>query len=442
MEFEALGPLSLKNIARPVEAFVLKPAAPLKPLERTLVQGSGEALPLPDKPSIAVLAFANMSSDPEQEYFSDGIADDIITELSRSHSLFVIARNSSFTYRGRSIDVKQVARELGVCYVVEGSVRRQGHRVRINAQLIDAMSGSHIWAERYDRQLGDIFAIQDEITAAVAKAVLPAVSDAELRRILRKPPESLGAWEAYQRGLWHEGRANLADSERAKGFFRQSIALDGAFAPAHRALARIFISEAPAYGTRWEEASKQAIDWARRAFALDQDDPEVLALLAQLAHFVGNRDECWDRITLALAIDPNSPGANFTKAGLLIFDGRPSEGRMPLLAAMRLDPHSPRGALFTTVLAASYYFERDYQSTVEVTKRALVRYPDYPRLYRWLAAALGQLGRTDEARAALQETIRRSPAVFDFFVRNRQPWYRPEDYEHSLDGLRKAGWEG
>ena len=158
---------------------------------------------MPDKPSIAVLAFTNMSGDPEQEYFSDGIADDIITELSRIRWLFVIARNSSFTYKGHAIDVKQVGRELGVRYVLEGSVRRGGERVRVNAQLIDAETGNHVWAERYDRDLADVFAVQDEITLAVTRAIGPAVADAEQRRALRKPPGNLGAWESYQRGLWH-----------------------------------------------------------------------------------------------------------------------------------------------------------------------------------------------------------------------------------------------
>jgi adenylate cyclase len=175
-------------------------------VERSIVHGIGEALPLPDKPSIAVLAFTNMSGDTEQEYFSDGIADDIITELSRSRSLFVIARNSSFTYKGRALDIKQVARELGVRYVLEGSVRRSGPRVRVTAQLIEAATGNHIWAERYDRAIEDVFAVQDEITNAIVMAIRPAVADAEFQRALRKPPESLGAWETYVRGQWYYGQ--------------------------------------------------------------------------------------------------------------------------------------------------------------------------------------------------------------------------------------------
>jgi adenylate cyclase len=239
LAFEELGPLDLKNIARPVEAFVLK----ANTATTGAVAGTPMALPLLDRPSIAVLAFANMSSDPEQEYFSDGIADDIITELSRSRSLFVIARNSSFTYKGRAIDTRQVARELGVRYVLEGSVRRSAGRVRVSAQLIDAETGNHIWAERYDRALEDVFAVQDEITAAVVMAIRPAVADAELKRALRRPPENLGAWEAYQRGLWHLGKVTPPDNERAREYFERAIALDGTFAAAYSELALTYVTE-------------------------------------------------------------------------------------------------------------------------------------------------------------------------------------------------------
>jgi adenylate cyclase len=250
LAFEALGSLNLKNIAQPVEAFVLRPEATVsKSLERSTVDSAGDALPLPDKPSIAVLAFTNMSGDPQQEYFSDGIADDIITELSRSRSLFVIARNSSFTYRGRSVDIKQVSRELGVRYVLEGSVRRSGARVRVVAQLIDAETGSHIWAERYDRALEDVFAVQDEITTAVVTAIQPAVGDAEFRRVLRKPPDSLNAWEAYLRVQWHQGQSTAADNERAKEFFQRAIGLDATFAAPYAALAQAYLSDGPGWHT-------------------------------------------------------------------------------------------------------------------------------------------------------------------------------------------------
>ena len=224
LDFERTWVLKLKNIARPVEAFVLRTdfdATTQRSVEQSTVHHTGAALPLPDRPSIAVLAFTNMSGDLEQEYFSDGIADDIITELSRIRWLFVIARNTSFTYKGHAIDVKQVGRELGVRYVLEGSVRRGGQRVRVNAQLIDAETGVHVWAERYDRDLSDVFAVQDEITLAVTRAIEPAVDNAELRRALRKPPASLGAWEAYQRGLWHLSKHLGGDNDLAIEFFQR-----------------------------------------------------------------------------------------------------------------------------------------------------------------------------------------------------------------------------
>jgi len=200
-----MGERALRNIARPVKAFRVA-TGPLS----AAAQG-GLTLAFPDKPSIAVLPFANMSSDPEQEFFADGIADDAITALSHYPSLFVIARNSSFTYKGRAVDVKQVGRELGVRYVVEGSLRKAGNRIRVTAQLVEAETGKHAWAGRYDRDLADIFAVQDEITEAVTTAVAPAIADAELRRALRKPAESLDAWPTYQRGLWHLGKATASD---------------------------------------------------------------------------------------------------------------------------------------------------------------------------------------------------------------------------------------
>ena len=228
-----------------------------------------------------MLAFDNLSGHPEQEYFSDGISEDIIAELSRSRSLFVIARNSSFTYRGKSVDVRLVARELGVRYVLEGSARRSGNRVRVVAQLIDAESGNHIWAERYDRALEDVFVVQDEITSAVVTAIVPAVADAELGRILRKPPESLGAWEAYQRGLWHMEKLNATDQTRAKELFSRAVELDAAFSAAYYALAEVIIREGSMFSTRpLPEAAEIATRLARKAVEINTDDSDAWAMLA------------------------------------------------------------------------------------------------------------------------------------------------------------------
>ena len=287
LTFEELGALNLKNISRPIEAFVLRPndaATARKSIERSLVQGTDEALPLPDKPSIAVLAFTNMSGDSDQEYFSDGIADDIITELSRVRWLFVIARNSSFAYKGNAIDVKQIGRELGVRYVLEGSVRRGGERVRVNAQLIDAETGSHVWADRYDRGSTDVFAVQDEITLAVTRAIGPAVSDAEQRRALRKPPANLGAWESYQRGLWHLQRWRSEGIPRSREFFNRALELDPMLAAARTGLAMGFHREGAMHATRpLLEALRLSGDEAQKALELDPNDADAHAFRAHAA---------------------------------------------------------------------------------------------------------------------------------------------------------------
>jgi adenylate cyclase len=225
LSFDDLGDQQVKNIPQAIRVYRVQAA---KPVPQPVA-----ALPLPDKPSIAVLPFQNMSGDPEQEYFADGMVEEIITALSRIRWLFVIARNSSFIYKGRTVDIKQVGRELGVRYVLEGSVRKGGNRVRITAQLIDAIAGTHVWADRYDRDLSDIFAVQDEITASVAGVIEPALAEAEQQRVLRKPPESLDAWEAYQRGLWHFNKYAPEENQIALGFFRQAIGLDPNFAPGH-----------------------------------------------------------------------------------------------------------------------------------------------------------------------------------------------------------------
>jgi len=451
LAFEPLGALALKNIARPVEAFVLRGRDATGPgsVERSFPQGTAEAAPLLNKPSIAVLAFTNMSGDPDQEYFSDGVADDIITELSRSRSLFVIARNSSFTYKNRAVDVRQVARELGVRYVVEGSVRRGGGRVRISAQLIDAEAGYHLWADRYDCDDSKLFTVQDCITTAVTTAIHPAIADAELRRVLRKPPESLGAWEAYQRGLWHWAKYNAADCERSIEFFHRAIVQDNTFVTAYLRLTAAYCESGQAYATRpLDDALRLAEVWVRQAARIDPQDPYVQIALGFVAHLSGRRDEAWECAMQALAISPHLAGAISLKGNILIFSGRPAEGREALLTAMQLDPRSSPGADSgrLNMLAISYYFEGDYAAAAEAARRTIARYPiaRFPNNlmpYRWLAASLGQLGRTDEAREALHAAMTTDPKAFDRFVANRVPWHRPEDYEHMLDGLRKAGWQ-
>ena len=446
LTFEELGTLNLKNIAYPVEAFVLslEAAATIpKSVEWSVAGNTSGALPLPGKPSIAVLAFTNMSGDVEQEYFSDGIADDIIIELSRDHTLFVIARNSSFTYKARSIDVRQVGRELGVRYVVEGSVRRETGRVRVNAQLIDATTGDHVWAERYDRALEQVFVVQDEIADAVATAIRPALGDAEQRRALRKSANDLSAWETYQRGLWHLSKNTQTENEQARLLFRQAAVIDPGFVSAYVGLVQTYRNDAISFGIpSFTEAAKLIEVEARKAVAIDPNDFEAQNALA-LAFFVtgnfGSALECADH---ALTLNHNSAGAHGRRGAILTFSGRCAEGRDELYFSLRLNPRDPASPVAAGGITRSFYFERNYAASVEAARRCLANYPAYAAPRRWLTAALGQLGRREEAASSLRDWVAVTPGVFDVVVRNRLPYMPPDNHEHMLDGLRKAGWQG
>jgi adenylate cyclase len=447
LAFEALGALNLKNIVRPVEAFVLRNsnAATTSPrsAERPLGQSTSEPSRLLDKPSIAVLAFTNMSGDSNQEYFSDGVADDIITELSRNRSLFVIARNSSFIYKGRAVDVKLVARELGVRYVVEGSVRRDGSRVRITAQLIDAESGSHMWAERFNRDLADIFAVQDEITRAVTVAIEPAISHAERQRALKRLPEHLGAWEAYQRALWHWSKQDSTNLTIARNLIQQAVELDPRFAQPHAVIAWLYLSETTlGVGLSAQESVKLAEAEARTAVTLDPDNAIGHAMLAWAFDHQGELGLAQEEADIAVSLNPNDPYAQMTKGRVLVLSGRITDAQEPLTTALRLDPQGPTAPTVLHHLGISSYFQRNYAAAEAMTRRTIRSFPDFPRPYPVLAAALGQLGRTDEARAALDAAIVVSSSHFKTATERRMTHYRPEDHEHLLDGLRKAGWKG
>jgi adenylate cyclase len=433
-----MGLQQVKNIEDPIRAYA---ARELAVRSAAVSEDSLKPLPLPDKPSIAVLPFQNMSLDPEQEYFADGVVEDIITALSRFKSLFVIARNSSFTYKGRAVDIKQVGRELGVRYVLEGSVRRSSNRVRITAQLIDAETNNHLWAERYDRDMADIFAVQDEITETVAIAIEPTVAQMEQWRAVRKPPESLSSWEAYQRGLWHSGRIGTTENEAAKTFFRRAIDLDPSFAPPHAWLANTILSEAWLYQTKsMPEALDEALPVAQKAISLDPLDAVAHCGVGYVRFFRGDHDDAVAEARQALIINPNYAGAHQLLGSTLVFSGHPREGIEALRMAMRLDPNDLQRQIRFVHISMGHYFLREYDAAVEAAKEAVRSHPDLGP--RSLAAALGQAGRFDEAKQALQKAIAVAPRSFNMYVRQRAPWFRPEDYSHVLEGLRKAGWEG
>jgi adenylate cyclase len=330
--FQDLGEQELKNIARPVRTYRVATG----PMSATMPETT--ALALPDKPSIAVLPFANMSSDPEQEFLADGIAEDIITALSRFPSLFVIARNSCFTYKGHAVEVKKVGRELGVSYVLEGSLRKSGNRIRVTAQLVEAETGKHVWAERYDRDLTDIFAVQDEITDAVTIAVAPAIGAAEQQRVMRRPPDSLDAWGAYQRGLWHFNNVSAEENALAQKFFQKAVDLDPSFAGGWKGLCAVQSNEADYEGRGLPEALRSAEELARRAVALDGTDAEARSLLSTALRRRGDYEGGFAEAERALKISPNLAGAHYARGASLISAGRWKEGVVAVERNIRLDP--------------------------------------------------------------------------------------------------------
>ena len=435
LAFEDLGGQQVKNIAQAIRVYRVEGEKP--PVQPVTVP------PLPDKPSIAVLPFANMSSDPEQEFFADGIAEDVITALSRYPSLFVIARNSCFTYKGRAVDVKQVGRELGVRYVLEGSLRKSGNRIRVTAQLVEAETGNHVWAERYDRDLANIFAVQDEITEAVTIAIAPAIAEAERQRAMRRPPESLDAWAAYQRGLWHLSKVTVEDFTIALKLFETGTHLDPGFAGCYSGLALGRLQASAVYQlVDPVEAQSSAELFARRAVALDGANADALSCLGWALQARGELAGALAEIEQALAMSPNLAVAHWHRGAVLIFLGRPKAGLASIDTSIRLDPRNPFSVIRLLHITCGLYFSGEYEATVDAAGRLIRSYPDFPMVYRWSAAALGQLGRNTEAKDALDKAINLAPAAFNMYVRNRVPWFRPEDHAHLLDGLRKAGWEG
>jgi adenylate cyclase len=400
------------------------------------------AIAVPDNPSVAVLHFISMSADQEQEYFADGIAEEITTALSRMRWLIVIARNSSFTYKGKAVDVRQVSRELGVRYVLEGSVRRAGHRVRVTGQLIDATTGVHVWADRYDRNLADIFAIQDEITQAVASAIAPAIIDAERQRAVRKLPENLDAWEAHQRGMWHMSKNDPAENELARTFFQRAIDLDPNYAPGYGALAWSYMMASSIFGEMTiAEGCKLSEPLVRQAIALDNKDADAHARLALVIFLKGDIEGAIEEAEQALSINGNCADAFGVKGAALVYSGRREEGREAIQQYLRLSPRDPARPIRLAQIAASLYLDGDYEGAVLTATQVIRQYPKHPVAYRWLAASLGQLGRATEAKEALQILRTTSPSSFDIYVKQLPPQFRSVDHAHMLEGLRKAGWK-
>ena len=431
--FEDAGEQTVKNITRPVRVWHWKTDTPQDVLP---------ANALPNKPSIAVLPFVNMSGDPEQEYFADGIAEDVITALSRFRSLFVIARTSSFTYKGDAVDIARVARELGVRYVIEGSVRKAANRVRITAQLIDAPKGNHLWADRFDGGLDDVFDLQDQITEQIVIAVEPEISFHERERARRQLPDRLDAWALLQRGLSHQYRTNNTDRAEAIRLFREAVALDPEFAAAHAHLAyALWASRSLTAG--YAEAEKVAVSArasAERAILLDPNEPIAHLTLGRLHIFAGETEMGIGEMQTAIAINPNFAWGHHFLGWAYWFGAGQAERALPHFdAALRLSPRSPLRWLPLGLKASALRFLGRHDEAIAHCQQAC-QLPDsgfLPHLH--LATALAEAGRKSEARAALAKTMKLQPALSSSFIHRNYVGAHKTFLESLLESLRKAG---
>jgi adenylate cyclase len=431
------GEQRVKNMSRPVRVWRWCEGA----FDIAPVPSASAMLTLPDKPSIAVLPFTNMSGDPEQEFFADGITEDIITELSRFRSLFVIARNSSFTFKGRAVDVTQVGRTLGVRYVVEGSVRKAGKRVRVTAQLVEAESGNHVWAERYDRDLEDIFELQDEMTQTIVVAIEPELGAFERDRALRKPPQSLDAWETYQCGLWHMWSFTKDDNVEALRLLQRARELDPNFAAAYAYEGYSnFLNVILGYTETPGESLKAALAAAKKAAALDDKEPAAYLTLGRVHMLQGEHDTSIAELEMSLKLNPSFAPAYFALGFALALVGRFDEALGALANAIRFNPRDPLMWAIKAIHSLTYCFLHQYEAAAEWARQS-IREPRavgfWPHAV--LAAALGNLGQIEEARSAVDEALRQKPDLSLSYFEKTLPTKQPGELRPYLDGLRKAG---
>jgi len=439
LDLEDLGEHRVKNIARAVHVFRVRFASDEIGPEQPGA-GAEARLAIPHKPSIAVLPFTNMSGDPDQEFFSDGITEDIITALSKIRWFFVIARSTTFTYKGQPVDVKQVAEELGVRYVLEGSVRKAGNHVRVTAQLIDAATGNHVWAESYDRDLSDIFALQDEMTQTIVGAIEPELGSVERARARRKPPDSLDAWSCYQRGLWHLFRFTKADNDEAEGLFQRAAELDPGFSGAFMGLATVgYWNVLFGHAESPEETLASAFTAARTAVSLDDKDAMAHWALGRVYTQMGESEAAVAELETALAINPSFAHAHYSLGWALLLAGRMEEAVPRIDQALRLNPHDPSLWTFLTGRAIALLLLHRYAEAADGARHAL-RQPSANFLTTaTLASALGHLGETDDARAALEQVYRFRPDFSGPLVVRLFRFRHEPERACFLDGLRKAG---
>ena len=397
------------------------------------------ALPLPDRPAIAVLPFANMTGDPAQEYFSDGISEDIITALSKLRWFFVIARNSSFIYKDKAVHLKEVAGELGVGYVVEGSVRKGGDRVRITVQLNDVSTGSHIWAERYDRSLADVFAVQDEITEAIVAAIEPQLYAAENFRAKRKAPDSMDAWDLVMRALSHYWRVTRQDNIVAQALLEKATAIDPNYGQALGVLAASHMFCAHMGWENLAEAAPIAERAALTAIQADSEDPWAHNALGHVYLFKRRFDDSLAEFELALKLNPNFSLAQGYYGLALSYCGRWQEGDLDARRALRLSPRDPFSAIYCGIVSYAQFVGRNYAEAMRLARDGIRQRGDFVGAHRVLTAAAGMAGERDIARDALQELRRAQPGISLAWIAEQMPIKLDAEREHYLDGLRRAG---
>ena len=415
-----------------------------KVLEPTTVSAPLHAAPLParaapDRPSIAVLPFNNMSDDPEQEYFCDGMAEDILTALSKVRWFLVIARNSSFTYKGRSVHIREIADELGVGYVVEGSVRKAGGRVRITAQLNDAVTGSHIWAEHYDRELGDVFAIQDEITNAIVAAIEPQIYAAENFHARRKAPANLDAWDHLMRALSHFWKVTRQDHLAAQAQLAQAVAIDPNYGQALSVLAASHMFGVHLGWAALAAAAPVAEAAALAAVKRDQEDAWAHTALGSVYFSTRRLDDALAEFEQALTLNPNFSLAQGYYALALSYAGRSAESYEAAQKAIRLSPRDPSLALYYGIAGYARFTERRYQEAIALAREAIRHRGDLTGAYRVLAVSAGMTDDRGLAHMALQELRRTQPNISRDWIATQLPWRNEGDREHYLEGFRRAG---
>ncbi len=436
--FDDLGEQTLKNISRPIRVYRARMDGADTSARQQVATTASVRPSRPAKPSVAVLPFENMSGDPEQEYFADGIAEDIITSLSKLSQLLVIARNSSFTYKGKAVKVQEIARDLGVRYLIEGSVRKAGNRVRITAQLIDCDTGGHLWAERFDRELTDIFAMQDEVTQEIVSAMAVKLTADQRERLKTKGTRNMEAYDYFLRGREQQRLQTLEGSARAEALLKRVIHLDPEYAPAYAYLSFTYLTD---FVNQWkatgDRSLERAYDFAQRSVEADDTDPYAHLALGHASLWTRQHDKAIAEYERTITLDPNFAAAYAALGLTLHYAGRSQDAIELIERGMRLDPHYPDVRLHW--LAQAYFLLGRYEEAIELLNRRLVRKPDTDISRVLLAASYGHLGRKQEAETAWADALRINP---NYSLEHRAkilPYKDPADFEKIVDGLRKAG---